>query len=540
MPRAPELARAVTSAGAAGASATAAGALGLYPAAAFRVTTGIDRDCAAIPQALWYFRAETIAVPVQGLPVAGFARGTDAFADVRAWAATWRPGTPPEYPPLVWIAAPAVVRRARIAADHDTLAAPEGELRYALVPKLPLNRSYFDASSRAFFAARAVTARGTPGNAEFTVRTLWPDDFRLGGAAPPARALPAAATPGASMRALMRELPRGGADAPYAAWTLWQRDTGDTDWTGRPVLALMVNGAQGDDDEAHAGHFALVTGRVQHDGAIGDWLVANFYTLDSESEKGIIAAPVPLDNYLADLNSGQAWYRPSCLLVAVLRDERAAALVQGALNRVYSQFYRHQLDYHHPTRNCTSISVDTLRALGWPVPARGATSLVRAWLAYPFVALAHRSLAGAATAFDYQRTDLTRLLPAVALEAAFGSLWGLVRGERPAGAGTLARMLADDVAALAFLRVPQFPSSRAWGDAPVVSLAEYRARMPRDPAKAQVVPVPPRPFPAALRDPDLRPRAARPSDRALAVWGTLAVAGLPYLLWRAWRRSRGR
>jgi hypothetical protein len=74
---------------------------------------------------------------------------------------------------------------------------------------------------------------------------------------------------------------------------------------GRAVLALVINGAQGDDDEAHAGHFALVTGRTREDGAIGDWLVNNFYALDSESEKGILAAPVPLDNYLADLNSGQ-------------------------------------------------------------------------------------------------------------------------------------------------------------------------------------------------------------------------------------------
>ena len=279
-----------------------------------------------------------------------------------------------------------------------------------------------------------------------------------------------------------------------------------------------------------------MTGRVAADGAFGGWLVDNFYTLDAESEKGIVAAPVPLDNYLADLNSGQAWYRPSCLLVAVLRDERAAALVQGALNRVYNQFYRHQLDYYHPTQNCTSISIDTLRALGWPVPARGATSAVGAWLAFPFVALAKRSLAHAATTFDYQRTDLTRLLPAVALEDAFASLWALVHGERPAGDGPLARMLADDVAALAYLRVPQLPSSRVYGDAPVVSLAEYRARVPRDPAKVQAVPVPARPFPAALRDPDLLPRAARPSERALAVWGALSVVGLPYLAWRAWRR----
>lgn len=522
------------------AAATAAGAIGLYPAASFRVTTGGDRDAPAIPQALWYFRAETIAVPRPGLPVAGFARGTGAFADVRAWAATWREGTPPDYPPLVWIAAPAVVRHARLLPDRDALAAGDGELPCTLVPRIALNRSYFDASSRAFFAARRVTARGSAAPAAFAVRTLWPDDFRLGGAAPPARALPAGASAAARMRALMREAPRGGADSPFAAWTLWQRDEAATDWTGQPVLALMVNGAQGDDDEAHAGHFALVTGRVAADGAIGDWLVANFYTLDTESEKGIVAAPVPLDNYLADLNSGQAWYRPSCLLVAVLRDERAAALVQGAVNRVYNQFYRHQLDYYHPTQNCTSISVDTLRTLGWPVPARGATSAVGAWLAYPFVALAKRSLARAATAFDYQRTDLTRLLPAVALEDAFASLWALVHGDGPADGGALARMLAEDVAALAYLRVPQLPSSRAWGDAPAVSLAEYRARVPRDPALVQAVPVPARPFPAALRDADLLPRTARPSDRANAAWGALALVGLPYLLWRAWRRRRDR
>jgi hypothetical protein len=92
----------------------------------------------------------------------------------------------------------------------------------------------------------------------------------------------------------------------------------------------MLNGAQGDDDEAHGGHFALMTGRVGAQGAIDDWLVNNFYTLDSESEKGIIAAVVPLDNYLGDLNSGQAWYRPSYMLVASLKDGRTAEHLQSA------------------------------------------------------------------------------------------------------------------------------------------------------------------------------------------------------------------
>jgi hypothetical protein len=40
------------------------------------------------------------------------------------------------------------------------------------------------------------------------------------------------------------------------------------------------------------------------------------------SEKRIIASMLPLDNYLMDLNSGQSYYRPTYLLVAVLKDAR--------------------------------------------------------------------------------------------------------------------------------------------------------------------------------------------------------------------------
>ena len=67
--------------------ANAGGAFGLYPAPSFRLATGECRDCAAIRQALWYFRDETIAVPLAGHPVSGFATGVHADDDVRAWAA---------------------------------------------------------------------------------------------------------------------------------------------------------------------------------------------------------------------------------------------------------------------------------------------------------------------------------------------------------------------------------------------------------------------------------------------------------------------
>jgi hypothetical protein len=516
------------------APANVEGWLGLYPAAEF--TVGVGGAVPASRQAAWYFRDETIAVPRAGRPVAGFEKGVHTFDDIAHWAAARPAVAPLDFPPLVWVAAPQQIRHARMVDDGREVASLGQTMPLRLVPKIALNRSYADASSMAFFASRQLALRGTATAEGFTARTVWPEDFRLGPNAPPLRSLPPG-SPAEALRALMREEPQGGAQSPYAAMTLWRRPGSTDDWVGRPVLGLMVNGAQGDDDEAHGGHFAIVSGRVQADGSIGDWLVNNFYSLDVESEKGIIAAPVPLDNYLADLNSGQGWYRPSTMLVAVLNDERAAVLVQSALNRVFNQFYRHQLVYYHPNQNCASISVDTLRALGWEVPRRGPSSRVLAWAAYPFIALRDRSIGKAKLGFDYLRTDQTRLMPAAALEEAFASLLALQAGT--AGAqGRLAQWLAQDVQALAFVRFPQFPSSRAFGDAPAVTTWEYRTRIPNDPALAQIVPVPPRPFPAELRDPDLLPARWTPADYATLVWCTLSVVGLPLLLWRWWKRRR--
>jgi hypothetical protein len=524
------------------ASVVSAGRLGLYPARNFRLTDGICTDCGPIPSARWYFERETIAVPNPGLPMATFARGVSAFDDLRAWRATRAADAPSDYPPLVWVAAPQVIHGAKLAADASGIGVGETRVPIELVPKIPLNRSYFDASSVRFFAGHTLSARGTM-NAEghFVVRTLWPDDFRLG-EAPTARTLPPGMSPALALRQLMREEPNGGAQSPFAAFELWRKPGAASDWRGRTVLAFIVNGAQGDDDEAHGGHFAIVTGRVADDGAIGDWLVNNFYTLDAESEKGILAAPVPLDDYQADLNSGQSYYRPSYMLVAVLAHERAAALVQSALGRVYNQFYRHQLVYYHPTDNCASISIDTLRALGWDIPVRGPSSRVLAWAGFPFIAAKERSIAKAKLAFDYLHTDQTRLMPAAALEEMFASLLALgVNADANAfSGGPLAQMLAQDLEALTFLRIPQIPSSRAWGGAPAVTTWEYRTMVPSDPSQAQIVPVPPRPFPDRLRDPDLLPAKRRPSDIAAIVWGVVSLVGIPWLLWRLVRRFRAR
>jgi len=525
-------------------SAVAPGrSLGLYDARAFRLTTGTCGDCASLRQALWYFQRETIAVPLPGAPIATFAPGVRAADDVRAWAAARKPATPLDYPPLVWVAAPQVAAGARLTSDATALTFGDRvDVPFRLTPKIPLNRSWFDASSAAFFAQRAIKVRGTLASEGIVARTLWPEDFRLD-AAPPRRELPRSEPPVEALRALLRAEPQGGAQSPYAAHVVWQRGrpaAGPAFPPGRAVIGIMVNGAQGDDDEAHGGHFALVTGRSQADGAIGDWLVNNFYSLDVESEKGILAAPLPLDNYLADLNSGQGWYRPSYMLVAALSDERAAVLVQSALNRVYNQFYRHQLVYQHATMNCAGISVDVLRALGWDVPARGPTNRALAAVGFPYFLATERSLAKTRTAFDYLYEDQTRLMPAAAFEEAGASLLALAGAAGTAGTaagrtdGPLERMLAADVEAIAFLRFPQLPSSRAFGTAPAVTTWEYRTLVPADPAEAQIVAVPPRPFPAGLRDPDLLPAPRRPSDVAAAAWAALAVGAVLWLLSRWW------
>ena len=164
--------------------------LGLYPAADFRVTTGAAAvDSAAIRQALWYFRDETIAVPIAGLPVASFTPGVRIDDDLGAWLAAQGGAPSREYPPLVWTAAPDVIADAQLDVNATRLATNCRELAFRLTPKIPLNHSYFDATSARYLSARRIKVRGTVASGEIVARTQWPEDFRLDDI-PPAHALP--------------------------------------------------------------------------------------------------------------------------------------------------------------------------------------------------------------------------------------------------------------------------------------------------------------------------------------------------------------
>jgi len=269
--------------------------------------------------------------------------------------------------------------------------------------------------------------------------------------------------------------------------------------------------------------------------------VNNFYNLDYFSEKGIVASMVPMDNYQMDLNSGQSYYRPSYMLVALLKDDHAAHAYQGAIQRVYNRFYRHDFLYHHAAANCAGISVDTLRSIGWNIPARGPTSYVKAVAAYPYMAMKEMSLASGKRAFDYLKEEQTRLYPAVAFDAAGNDLLQLVgalpKHERSVGA--FEKTLQRDVEAVAFVRIPQIPSSRAFGTFPVASMDEYLKRAPEDKSKWEIVPVDPRPFPKEFADAEALSGAADKGLSGVAV--ILAVIGgalVVYILRR--RRARAR
>ena len=488
-------------------SALESGQLGFYPAQDFRLTDGKCSDCPVVPQALWYFRDDLVAVPRD--KAAGFSRHLQAQEDVRQWIKDHPDNGENTRPPLLWLGSPLVAQGVRLYAAGDAIQTAGAEpVPFKVTPKIASNQSYYDKSTVSYFSGRSLRMRGKMEDATFVARTIWPDDFALDFAKLPYEPL----ANRESLTTLVRaDGPR--AKDPLEARIVWQRNPqAARDWSNKPVLAVMLNGAQGDDDEAHGGHFAIVTGSFSKHGEWGDWLVNNFYNLDSNSEKGINASILTMDAYMADLNSGQSWYRPSYMLVAVLKNERTSLLYQEAVSRVYNHFYRHDFHYRHAIANCAGISIETLRSLGWRIPEHGPTSFAKAIVAFPYKALADMSIDSGRKAFDYLTAEQTNLFPFVAFDAVGRDLMQRIVVNK---AGTnFERMLAEDVEALIYVRIPQFPSSRAFGQAPVASIDEYMERVPKDHKQWKIVPATPRLFPAEFRDAAAPSEPQQPSAKA--------------------------
>jgi hypothetical protein len=476
--------------------------LGLLAADHFRLASGKCGDYSTVRQGLWYFENDLLAVPKASQPLSAYARQPDTVSAVREWAALGETGRL-AHPGLVWIGSPQLFDDVAIEVDGKSVRTRDGgSTKLRLVPRIATNLSYWNAATTDFFGQRPLRMRGSyrdaGGEPAFVARTVWPKDFVIDSGKQPSRPLAA----GETLTSFVREA-GGGAASPYSTRLLWERAPGKgAAMNGKPVIGIMLNGAQGDDDEAYGGHFAIATGAVGERGEWSDWIVNNFYNLDSFSEKGIVAAPVPMDNYLMDINSGQQFYRPSYMLVAVLNNARTAAAYQGGVQRVFNNFYRHDFTYRHAGANCAGISLDVFKGLGWNIPERGPTSRLKALAGYGYLAAKDRSLASGRKIYDYLTEEQIRLYPAVAFDAAGSDLLSLVgAGAAPARQlSTFEQQLQSDVEAIVLVRIPQVPSSRAMGSNPVFSFDEFMARTPPDRADWKIVPVGPRPFPAALRE----------------------------------------
>lgn len=477
-------------------------ALGLYEARQFQQAMGSHVEDQRIPSAaLWYFKDETIVIPVDGEAVASYSHAIKGIKDIL-------PGSDTNaLPSLIWIGSNALVKETSIddagknivlhtAQGHGDQASKHHAMPFHLVPKIPTNLSYWNADTLHFFQQRPLRMRGEITEHGFTARTIWPLDFRLDLTA---QVMPLNAQE--SMKSLVQD-DQGGAEASYYSRLLWQENPHVLKQVeGKAVLALMLNGAQGDDDEAHGGHFAVVTGRMEADGSYANWLVNNYYNLGANSEKGIIAGITPLDNYLADLNSGQSYYRPSYMLVVMFKSDRLPSAFQAVTNRIYNHFYRNDFLYDHSHFNCAGISIDTLRALGWEIPTRGVESQLKAIAAYFYIAAAEGSLSKARDMYDYFNTESTRLFPAVAFDAIGEYLLAHADGtqENESKLDRLPAQLKEDIEAIYFVRIPQIPSSRAYGLAPVYSIEQYLQQAPADSAEWKIVPTTPNPLPETLK-----------------------------------------
>ncbi len=455
--------------------ALASGRLGLFAAEQFELASGDCGECDVPAAALWWFRDEVIAVP----KASASSRGPLAAAP----------------PAIVWLGAPQRISGARLSDDARGLLVGERSIPLALTPPIPTSTAYADASTARFFAGRSLTIRGTevagPTGPVFVARTIFPEDERID----------LAGLRGAPLRPneLIGTLLEAQTEERYRL--LYARSD-PAGWGGLPAVAFVLSGAQGDDDGSRGGHLAVATGMLGERGEWDEWLVTNFYPLLEGNAKGIIPASLPLDNYLYDLNSGQLYYRPGYMLVAVLSRPRAAIAVQEALDATLHALHCGSIEFDRARRNSTAMTIDSLRELGWRIPLVGSTSRLAGIVAAPVAAIVRRSFSTAGSVYATFAAEQTRLLPRVAFEVAGHDLLQLATLD-PGDEADLTpfeRMLAEDIEGMLFVRLPQVPSSRRFGTYPVPSLWAYGAALLSDPGGYEAAPdAEDRELPDALR-----------------------------------------
>jgi hypothetical protein len=443
------------------------GHVGLYSEDDFVLGTGRCETCHGPKEGKWYFLDEVIATPKSGPPA------------------------------LVWIGSHELIEGATLSKDGTTIHLKDGtEMPFALTPKIASNGSYYDATSLAFFASRTLRIRGefalVNGVRTLVARTIWPEDFKIS----PETLQTADASSSDDIDKLVAA-DKGGAKKPFSAKLLWEKPGAGRAWTDKAVMGFMLNGGQGDDDEALAGHFSFFTGVYPAGGSMADWMFDNFYDMDLVSEKGIVASMVPMDKYMADLNSGQSWYRPTDMLVLVMKDQRAPLQLQEKFKDQYAKYYSHEIKYDRTHKTCAALIVDPLKEEGWRIPEKGPTPKLLALAFSKLVGLKDKE--AGKKIYDTMREEPTRVFPRASFDSAGGEILSMAGAF---GAEALGRELSpfekeiqEDVVAILFVRLPQIPSSRAFGSDPAGGVMDYFKRTPLDRSKWKTTPSVPRPFP---------------------------------------------
>ena len=113
---------------------------------------------------------------------------------------------------------------------------------------------------------------------------------------------------------------------------------------------------------------------------------------------------LPMDAYMGDLNSGQSWYRPSYMLVAVLKGRAGAAPVSGGHRPVFNHFYRH--DFALPPCH-RQLRRHQYRDAAYPkggISREGRGDESTDWtmtVALPYMAIKDRDLESGKKVYDY-------------------------------------------------------------------------------------------------------------------------------------------
>jgi hypothetical protein len=384
----------------------------------------------------------------------------------------------------IWLASPDILSHSHLLSWQQVQLANGECIGIELCEKIASNRSWVDATTLHFLQQMPLRISGQwldgAARQHFKVRALWPECWHL-----PRNLNSTSFNLSTQLKTDLHD-----AQAPFSVTRLWQTAAcRDQDY----VLGLMLNGAQGDDDEAHGGHFAVVLGQLRERGEIGDLIVANYYNPDVVSEKGILPAMTPLAHYLADLNSGQQYYRPSAMLCIRLKSAELLKQLYSELELQMDAMYRHQWHYDHAFMNCTGISMDALRSTGLRVPHDGNSAWL-APLAGALTLLRERDTVRAKRVLRYLCSERTRLFPGVAWLKSSAHILSLIM-QRRAPNSVFEQQLCANALACDYIHFPQIPSTRASGREPLFSLRDYRERMPANRADWKIIPVQARPFP---------------------------------------------